>query len=111
VPPGWKAGQPLPPSSRPYQKIRARGPGWVTLVEKSEKGEKRNVRADWEELLTSDRDGVQDVLTLTGNAKFNDLEAQQTLKADMLKVWLDAPEEVKSSQTLSMSALSVCWAS
>lgn len=101
-PPGWKAGQPLPVASRPYQKVKAKGPGWVEMVEKPlEKGAtpaaaKRLVRAEWNDLLTSDRADGQDVLTLTGNAKFIDDKAGQRMSADLLKVWMDAPEQVKA---------------
>lgn len=96
TPPNWKAGQPLPPTSRPYQKIKAKGPGSVVLVEKPDLSTRRIVRAEWSELLTSDREGLQDVLTLTGSAKFIDEQARQSLQAESLKVWLDPPEEVKS---------------
>src|SRR5262249_13042426 len=92
-PAGWKAGQPLPPASRPYQKIKATGAGWVVTVDKPDAGTKRVVRAEWSESLTSDRDNGQDVLTLVGQARFIDEQAQQTLAADLLKVWLDPPEE------------------
>src|SRR5262249_45747643 len=60
-PPGWKQGMPLPPAARPYQKVKAKGPGWIVMVDKPEvdaatgKAEKRPLRAEWTELLTSDR--------------------------------------------------------
>jgi len=62
------------------------GAGWVVLVEKPDQADKRVMRAEWSESLTSDRDAGQDVLTLVGRAKFIDETAQQALGADRLKV-------------------------
>lgn len=90
-------GQPRPVAPKPYQKLLARGPGKIFLVDKGEKGEKRNVRADWEDTLTSTKDNGQDLVILTGNARFHDEQAQQSLSGDTLKVWLDAAEQAKSN--------------
>lgn len=81
-------GQPPP---RPYQNIRAVGPGKITVFDAREK---KTVRAEWQKLLTSAREGSQDVLTLTGAAEFHDPSGGQTLRGDTLKVWL---EEVAAS--------------
>ncbi len=78
-----KPGQPLP---KPFQHLTAQGPGDILFVDKKEK---RTLRANWRELLTSTRDGNQDLLILTGEARFIDDQSEQTLKADVLKVWLD----------------------
>ncbi len=74
------------PAGRAYQKMWARGPGRIYMTSKAEK---RTTQARWKTLLTSDKDGNQDLLTLTGDAYFLDEQAQQSLKADILKVWLD----------------------
>jgi lipopolysaccharide export system protein LptA len=85
---GTKTAKPQAPApaAKGYQKIWARGPGRIFMVNKAEK---RTMKAYWTKMLTSDRDGNQDLLTLTGDASFVDEQAQQTLKADVLKVWLD----------------------
>ena len=76
-------GQPPP---RPYQNIRAVGPGKIAVFDPREK---KTVRAEWQKLLTSTRENAQDLLTLTGAAEFHDPASQQTLRADVLKVWLE----------------------
>ena len=79
---------------KPYQNISATGPGDLWLVEKKEG---KRTQANWQKLLTSTRDGDQDLLTLTGAAKFVDEAVDQTLRADTLKVWLDLPDAKQAS--------------
>ena len=81
------------PAPKPYQNFWATGPGDIHLTDK----EKKRTHATWQKLLTSTRDGEQDLLTLTGAAKFVDEAVDQSLRADTLKVWLDLPEAKQAS--------------
>jgi lipopolysaccharide export system protein LptA len=65
----------------------ALGEGKLSLYDKS----KKPVHAHWKEKLVSSREGEFDVIHLMGNASFIDEENHQDLKADDLKVWLEAP--------------------
>src|SRR5262249_53247332 len=84
-----KPGQPEP---KGLQELTALGPGDVHFVDKKEG---KTLRANWQDVLTSSKDGTQDLLVLTGNARFFDEQAAQTLAADTIKVWL---EEVEKKQ-------------
>jgi hypothetical protein len=55
--------------------------------------EKQTTHAYWQELLTSTRDGPHDLLILTGAARFVDDRNEQTLDADVIKVWLEPPDK------------------
>jgi lipopolysaccharide export system protein LptA len=82
----------VPP--KPYQNFWATGPGDILLIDKKEG---KRTQANWQKLLTSTRDGEQDLLTLTGAAKFIDEAVDQTLRADTIKVWLDLPDAKQAS--------------
>src|SRR5262249_23245391 len=69
------------------QRMTAFGPGVVKLFDKAAK-EQSNT-ATWQDQLTTNKDGDQDLFVLTGRATFNDTEHQQYLTADKLKVWLE----------------------
>jgi hypothetical protein len=73
-----------------FQKVIAVGPGNIHMMNKTAK--KRTTHAYWNDLLTSTRDGPNDLLILTGNARFVDDEQGQSLEARLLKVWL-LPED------------------
>lgn len=72
------------------QQAMARGPGRIKIRDRS--SGRPTVQATWKDTLVSSREGTQDVLTLTGDAAFEDEEHGQHLRADRLKVWLDAGE-------------------
>jgi hypothetical protein len=73
-----------------YQKVEAVGPGSIHMMNKETK--KRTVHAYWNDLLTSTKDGADDLLILVGAARFEDQEHDQSLEARILKVWL-LPED------------------
>src|SRR5262249_45536271 len=73
-----------------YQQIAARGPGRVDMHEGTH--DKNSLHAFWSDKLTTSRDDGHDLLTLTGAARFEDDEHDQTLQGDILKVWLDDKE-------------------
>jgi lipopolysaccharide export system protein LptA len=76
------------------QQATALGPGQIDLLD--EKTGKRPLHARWKETLVYAKDGVYDLLVLTGDAAFLDDDHQQQLQADTLKVWLEPPDkEVK----------------
>ncbi|MFO0928413.1 MAG: hypothetical protein U0736_15535 [Gemmataceae bacterium] len=89
-----KPADPKDPTGRAYHHIEANGPGDILLVDKKEK---RTTRAYWQNLLTSTKDGNQDLLILTGQARFIDEQAEQSLRADVLKVWLDEPDRKQAT--------------
>jgi lipopolysaccharide export system protein LptA len=93
------------PDAKGYQEVVALGPGSIDLAEKepdkkpgaAEPGrdaDKKTTHAYWDDKLTSTKDGPNDLLTLTGSARFVDDEHEQTLQAEVLKIWL-APNEKK----------------
>jgi lipopolysaccharide export system protein LptA len=84
--------EPGKPAPKPYQHVIAHGPGRIHMVDKA--GKKTN-HAYWDKLLVSTKDNGEDLLTLTGNARFVEEETGQSLKADLLKVWM---EEADKSQ-------------
>ncbi len=86
-----KPGQPEP---KGHHDITALGPGDVLVVDKKEG---KTLHAYWEDTLTSTKDGAQDLLTLTGKARFLDEQAEQTLAADTIKVWLEEAEKKQAS--------------
>jgi lipopolysaccharide export system protein LptA len=73
-----------------FQKIEATGPGSIHMMNKEAK--KRTVHAYWNDLLTSTREGPNDLLILVGAARFVDDDHEQSLEARTLKVWL-LPED------------------
>ncbi len=74
-----------------YQQIEASGPGSIHMTNKTTG--KQNVHAFWKEKLLSTREGELDLLILTGAARFVDDEHEQSLQAEMLKVWLLAEDK------------------
>jgi hypothetical protein len=74
------------------QTARAAGPGRLSLLDKNTG--KRTMKAVWQSQLESTREGLFDLLHLTGKAAFIDAENNQELSADDLRVWL-LPEESK----------------
>jgi hypothetical protein len=91
-----------PPPGRPEPKARqdvtALGPGDILFEDKKE-GKKLN--AYWQDVLTLTKDGELDLLVLTGKARFLDQQAEQSLSADTIKVWL---EEVEKKQATPRGA-------
>lgn len=75
------------------QQATARGPGRIEL--RDPKTGRRTLHALWKDTLVSSKEGTLDVLTLTGDAAFEDKENGQQLHAEVLKVWLE-PDEKKS---------------
>jgi lipopolysaccharide export system protein LptA len=84
--------EPGKPEPKPYQHVTAQGPGRIHMVDR--KAKKTN-HAYWDKLLISTKENGEDLLTLTGNARFVEEEEGQSLKADLLKVWM---EEADKSQ-------------
>lgn len=70
-----------------FTEVTAPGPGRIELLDK-EKGQ-RHMHARWQDQLVAVREGVVDVLLLTGQATFEDKEQGQRIQADRLKVWLE----------------------
>jgi hypothetical protein len=85
---------PVPPGSPPkmYQQITAKGKGSIHLPKKVGDKTVHSTHAYWNEKLVSTRDGALDLLILVGDARFEDEEQGQSLKAETLKVWLLAEE-------------------
>src|SRR5262249_39144649 len=79
-----------------YQKATALGPGHIEMTETASpagtaKTENKKIHASWDKTLVSSKDGLYDLLTLTGSARFYDEEHDQSLQADTLKVWMTSP--------------------
>ncbi len=64
----------------------AHGAGYFRLLDRT--GPKRTVEARWRDLMTYRQDEGHDLITLTGNAVFEDRENSQFLQADLLKLWM-----------------------
>lgn len=69
------------------QQARAIGPGIVEMLNKQ--AGKRTQRALFRDELLVTKEGRYDLLTLTGEAAFEDIEHGQHLKGERLKVWLE----------------------
>lgn len=78
------------------QQARARGPGRIGMLDKTT-GERR-IKAHFKESLTSIKEGAYDVLTLVGEAEFEDEQHGQQLQADRLKVWLEPGQAAPVSE-------------
>jgi hypothetical protein len=91
--------KPVPNSDKTYQHALATGPGQIDILDK--KTNKVVQHAYWNDLLTSTKDErtltakgeMQDLLILTGKARFVDDEHAQSLQADTLKVWFSPAEK------------------
>jgi lipopolysaccharide export system protein LptA len=92
------------PNAKGYQEVVALGPGTIDLADSGPERkpapgqperdpDRKTTHAYWKDKLTSTRDGPLDVLTLTGAARFVDDEHEQTLQAEVLKVWLTPAEK------------------
>jgi lipopolysaccharide export system protein LptA len=114
VKPPHQPGQPEP---KPYQNIDAKGPGHIRMVSKepppgsqpSPDASKtpRLQHAYWQDLLTFSKDNGLDLLVLNGKARFIDEQAEQSMAADVIKVWLDeagATKAVEGSQPRAAAA-------
>ncbi len=84
------AGQPPP---REAFDVKSNGPG---RLEFKDPKDGRLMKARWANSLTVVREGEEDLITLQGDAEFNDVAGKQDLKADILKVWLDPEEPAKA---------------
>jgi hypothetical protein len=80
------------------RRAEAHGAGYFRLLDRT--GPKRTVEARWRDLMTYRQEEGHDLITLTGNAVFEDRENQQLLQADMLKLWL-APEPKPPAGTVA----------
>lgn len=88
------------------QQAQAIGPGEIHLHDQANK--QQTLQARWKDTLVSGKEGLFDVLTLTGDAAFMELQAdqptvpgqppqyKQVLQADRLKVWLE-PEKAPTA--------------
>jgi hypothetical protein len=87
-----------PPVS--YQRVTALGPGRISILDS--KTQKHTIHAVWKHMLTATKEwdprtaatatAPHDLLILTGSAEFQDNQHQQSLKARILKVWLEPRE-------------------
>lgn len=77
----------ISPNEKEGQSARAKGPGKISLLNRQ--SGTRPLAARWTDTLTFAKDGPHDVLTLTGDAVFEDADHAQLLQADRLKVWLE----------------------
>ncbi len=79
------------------QKARARGPGKIWLADHDAATARETPHypyaVTWKDMLTSAKDGVYDLLTLTGDAYFIDYDHDQQLHGERLLVWLEPPEK------------------
>jgi lipopolysaccharide export system protein LptA len=68
----------------------ALGPGSVSMLDRTADGKmERTVKAYWQDKLLHQKKGAFDLLTLTGDAVFEDPEHGQRLRGEILKVWLE----------------------
>ena len=97
-------------SDKTYQSATAIGPGQIDLFDK--KTNKRLQHAFWNDKLISTKDEralnakgeMQDMLILTGKARFLDEEHAQTLQAETLKVWLSAGDKTAEKATPAVNS-------
>src|SRR5205823_1778128 len=68
------------------QHAEAVGPGFFRMLDRT--GSQRTVHAHWKERLVYRKEESRDLLTLTGEAVFDDKAGGQTLSADTLKLLL-----------------------
>jgi hypothetical protein len=69
------------------QQATAQGAGRLSMLDKATG--KRTGTAHWTKQMVYGREGTQDALILIGDARFEDPEHHQDLRADVLKVWLE----------------------
>jgi lipopolysaccharide export system protein LptA len=76
------------------QQAIARGAGHFRMLDRD--GSKRSVEARWRDQCLYRKDDGHDLLTLTGDAVFEDRDNKQMLRADQLKLWL-APDPKRAA--------------
>ncbi len=76
------------------QQARAKGPGRVELLNRT--NGTRPLEARWKDELVSSKEGAYDLLTLTGEAAFEDKEHGQRIEANRLQVWLEPAERTRA---------------
>jgi hypothetical protein len=74
------------------QQATAIGEGRIRMMDKA--GTDWPMQAAWKEKLIYTKDGPHDLLTLIGDAAFEDHEHQQKLTARILKVWLEPSDQL-----------------
>jgi hypothetical protein len=101
----------VPGSDRAYQDVLALGPGQIDLLDK--KTDKYLQHAYWNDTLVATRDErartakgtPQDLLVLTGAARFVDEEHGQTLQGETVKVWFSQGERPAPDKATPASSL------
>jgi lipopolysaccharide export system protein LptA len=78
------------PDEKQGRNAEAHGAGFFRMLDQG--GGKRTVEARWRDRMTYREEPGHNLLTLTGEARFEDRENHQTLQADLLKLWL-TPEQ------------------
>ncbi len=80
-----------PTGDKGTQQAIAIGPGEITMKERTVEGtpEVRTLKARWRDKLVHVKEGNYDLLTLTGDAMFDDAQNGQKLRGDRLRVWLE----------------------
>jgi lipopolysaccharide export system protein LptA len=71
------------------RRAEAHGAGYFRLLDKT--GTKRTMEARWRDFMTYQQNEGGDLLTLNGDAAFEDRENNQLLRSDSLKLWV-APD-------------------
>src|SRR5207249_3607679 len=74
------------------QKATAIGPGRIDLVDRASPAPRHPQHAFWRDKLISVKEGVNDLLTLTGDAVFIDEDHDQKLQAQRIQVLLEPAE-------------------
>jgi hypothetical protein len=85
------------PAAKDSQQATAKGPGRLAMLDKS--SGQRTLHARWKDELLFGKDGPFDLLTLNGDAAFEDKEHGQQLAADRLKVWLQPSEKTTTGES------------
>jgi lipopolysaccharide export system protein LptA len=101
----------VPGSDKGYQNVLALGPGQIDLLDK--KADKYLQHASWNDTLTATKDeraltakgAMQDLLVLTGAARFVDDERGQTLQGETVKVWFSQGERPAPDKATPASSL------
>jgi hypothetical protein len=85
------------------QQATARGPGRIEMLDRATG--QRPLLALWRDELQYGKEGVYDVLCLTGGAVFEDKEHGQQLFGDRIKVWLEPKPEKPAAKADSSQPL------
>jgi lipopolysaccharide export system protein LptA len=78
------------------QQAEAKGPGRIKLLNRENGTRPHGAR--WKDMMYFTKDGGYDLLTLTGEAVFEDSEHGQFLQADRLKVWLESADPATGTE-------------